>query len=174
MTDRAVIEPVHVHNWGNYQLRFFVSPIWQKTREADKPWVSLDDVSKLCDLPKFLQDFYRQITQRDWLPNGICKTIATIDDGITNIVPADFGRGLIGAMRDIRRDLPAKQKKLIIPIQRQRIIDTQFTLGLCFAYDKMLGGLSGPGKLGFVLAAHQGNSVLSEAMKNVQSNTADR
>lgn len=106
----TIIEPLLVHEIDGMPLRMFASPLYQKHRQADFPWHSVDDLRRILRFDQDIDRLFQRRLKTDW-PDDV-RTIAT-SDGITTIGKHYIAMGMLQFVRYRRQILPTADRRHI-------------------------------------------------------------
>ena len=109
-TVASIIEPILVHEIDGLPLRMFASPLYQKHRQPDFPWHSVDDLRQILRLDADLDQAFQRRLKSDW-PEDV-RTVAT-SDGITTIGRHYMAMGMLQFVRYRRQILPTADRRRI-------------------------------------------------------------
>lgn len=115
-------------------LRFFASPPYLEKGEPDHAWHSYYDLAQALELSHDMSRHFLRLLQA---AHG--KSIRTVStpDGIVVICPHFMAQGLMGAVADMRKMLPAAQKSKVIPRKERKLVEAAYSRGAVIALAKM-------------------------------------
>lgn len=90
-----VMAPIHVEDIFDTQIRYFKSPVFDRTRVPDMPWHVFTDLLKILSLDEDASTFLLRNLRGDW-PEPL--TIGS-DNGVIVITPNFMAEGLFDALK---------------------------------------------------------------------------
>lgn len=92
---KNVISPIHIEDMYGTQIRYFKSPVFDKTRVPDMPWHVFTDLLKILALDDDASTFLLRKLRGNW-PEPL--TIAS-ENGVIVITPNFMAEGLFDALK---------------------------------------------------------------------------
>lgn len=94
--------PLHIADVEGHTVRFFRSPVYERTKEPDFPWHCIDDLWPIFIGSSDAVEFARRKLRSAWKEP---KTIA-VEDGLVTIAPHFMAEGMIAAIEEMEERPP--------------------------------------------------------------------